>query len=118
MIATYLDPKSNEKDKYRFIVGDTDTSEPFLFDEEIEFVLSTYDTHFERLYIIYSNMLSKFMRKGNRKLGPQSENYNTTIDNLTKMVAKYERLMSSSKNAPKVIHNTKPVFTKGMHDNV
>lgn len=40
MTWTYVDPNNNARDKVRFLIGDTDSTEPLLSDEEIAFTIS------------------------------------------------------------------------------
>lgn len=43
MTWTYsFDPSSSQKDAVRFLIGDTDTSEQLLQDEEIQYLINTY----------------------------------------------------------------------------
>lgn len=117
MLATYDGPKASEKDRYRFLVSDTDMQNPLLYDDEIEFVLEEYSNHYERMFILYTNMLNNFIKRGDVKLGPQSENYNNSVNNLIKLVDKYEKLSNTSMAAPKLLNKSPRIFSKGMHDN-
>lgn len=40
MTWTYVDPNNNDRDKVRFLIGDTDSTEPLLSDEEIAFTIA------------------------------------------------------------------------------
>lgn len=40
MTWTYVDPNNNARDKVRFLIGDTDTTDQLVSDEEIAYLLS------------------------------------------------------------------------------
>ena len=42
MTFTYVDPNSNNRDKVRFLIGDTDSSDQHFSDEEINYLLATW----------------------------------------------------------------------------
>lgn len=45
MAFTYIDPSSGNRDKVRFLIGDTDSTDFHLSDEEIAYLLSTWNTN-------------------------------------------------------------------------
>lgn len=42
MAFTYIDPSSGNRDKVRFLIGDTDSTDPHFSDEEITYLLTTW----------------------------------------------------------------------------
>jgi len=42
MTFTYVDPGSNDRDKVRFLIGDTDSTDQHFSDEEISYLLTTW----------------------------------------------------------------------------
>lgn len=61
MSWSYDDPSSSSTDAVRFLIGDTDESDPLLSDEEIEYALSTaggsvYQAAHDACYAIASKM--------------------------------------------------------------
>jgi len=42
MTWTYVDPSSGNRDKVRFLIGDTDTNDQHFSDEEISYLLTTW----------------------------------------------------------------------------
>jgi hypothetical protein len=111
------DPASSELDRYRFTIGDTDTAEPVLKDEEINFILASYTSHYERLYHLYDNAAQYFARRVSRKLGPQSEFTSDRQKHFETKAEFYRQQMQGSfgLSLPK---SSASIFTKGMHDNV
>lgn len=116
MAWTYSgDPKSSEKDKYRFLIGDTNASDPILQDEEIEFVISEYSNHNMRLYQLYDRAADYFARKIKRAVGPIKEDPSERLQYFKQKAEYYRmRVSASGFKAPKT---SSPIFYKGMHDN-
>jgi hypothetical protein len=109
-------PKTDEKDKYRFIIGDTDQAEPILQDEEITYILGEYADDVIRLYHLYSRAATYFARKVKRSLGPQSEEPFERQRHYEDLAKDYKQRMSSAGiSLPKGMASS---FKKGMHDNV
>lgn len=117
MAWTYSgDPKSSEKDKYRFLIGDTNADDPILQDEEIEFILSEYTNHYMRLYQLYDRAADYFARKIKRTVGPIEEDPSERLYHFKQKAEYYRKCISTSGfKAPKA---SPPIFYKGMHDNV
>jgi hypothetical protein len=118
MAWTYTgDPKSSEKDEYRFLIRDTDANEPVLQDEEIQYILDTYSGKTDRLFNLFENAAVTFARAVKRSLGPQSEDPTERAKFFTDKADFYRRQVSqaSGLSLPK---STPIIFTKGMHDNV
>lgn len=69
MTWTYSgDPKGSEKDAVRFLVGDTDSSDPLLQDEEIQYLV---DTEGSTIYAAVAAALAisaKFSRLADREI--------------------------------------------------
>lgn len=62
MSWTYDNPTASEKDEVRFIVGDTDTTDQLLTDEEINYLLNKYDSVNEAAYQAALSIAAKFAR--------------------------------------------------------
>lgn len=67
------DPSVSEKDKYRFLIGDTVEDEPVLTDEEIEYVIAEYPDNNMRLYQLFNTCTIYFARQIEFKIGPIME---------------------------------------------
>ena len=110
------DPASSDKDKYRFLMGDTIQSQPVLQDEEITYLITTYTDENQRLYHLFDKAADVFGRAVKRSLGPQSEDPTPRLQYFADKAAYYKRIaMASGLSLPK---STCAIFTKGMHDNV
>lgn len=117
MAWTYSgDPETNEKDMYRFYVGDTDEDDPILQDEEIEFIISEYPNHTVRLYLLFDRAAGFFARQIKRKVGPIEEDPTSRMRYFSAKALYYQRLTAAS-NIP-MPKSTPIIFRKGMHDNV
>lgn len=115
--ATYEGPIASEKDKIRFELGDTDMDRPMLYDEEIVAAMDLYTA--PKLYsVLYRNMANKLILIGKRDLGVQKEDYTGIITYFLSQAEKYDResITTVFKGASSRI--VKPIFTKGMNDNI
>ncbi|NLD21613.1 MAG: hypothetical protein GX664_03905 [Bacteroidales bacterium] len=109
------DPKTSEKDKYRFLIGDTNVDDPILQDEEIEFIISEHPNHNMRLYQLYDRAADYFARKIKRTVGPIEEDPTERLQYFKQKAEYYKmRISTPSFKAPKI---SPPIFYKGMHDN-
>lgn len=117
MTATYTDPKSNEKDRIRFLIGDTNMDRPLLSDDEIQVAIEVYSEP-RRMGILYRTMANRLSLIGKRSLGPQSEDYTDTIERLYALANQYDQAASAPSFNMRSSAYGKPTFTKGMHDNV
>lgn len=118
MAWTYSgDPASSEKDRYRFLVGDTISSEPVLQDGEVQFIIEAYSSHNMRLYQLFNTCANTFAREYKRSLGPQSEDPTKRQEHFEKQAEVYKKLSSESGlSIPQ--YSSSKIFTKGMHNNV
>lgn len=116
MTWTYSgDPSTSEVDKYRFLIGDTQETEPILQDGEIAFVLAEYSNHNSRLFHLYDAAAQFFARKIKRKVGPIEEEPLERQMHFEKKAAYYKALTTMTGLSLPV--STSTVFTKGIHDN-
>lgn len=108
-------PNDSDKDKYRFLLGDTDVEEPILQDEEIQFVITSFVSNDERLYHLYDKAATFFARKIKRTVGPISEE---PIERQRYFEEKAKQYKTRLVNANFTVPTTTTIFRKGMHDNV
>lgn len=109
-------PAASAIDKYRFLISDTDSTEPVLQDEEIQFILDEYTDNNTRLYNLFDRAADIFGRAIKKSLGPQSEDPSERLKYFASKAAYYKKLVGSSGlSLPK---STPITFSKGMHDNV
>ncbi len=111
------DPSSNEKDKYRFLIGDTDENDPILKDKEIEYILDSYSDETVILYHLFQRAADIVGKQVEKSLGPQSENP-TNRQNHFKERANYYKQKLIAYGISSTTYNSPKSFKKGMHDNV
>ena len=111
------DPSTSELDEYRFLIGDTNPSEPLLQNEEITYVLNITTSFNLRMYKLYNAIVDNLARAIKRSLGPQMEDPTERTKFFQEKLDYYRKLasVSSGLSLPKY---TCPIFTKGMNDNV
>lgn len=115
MTWTYSgDPSVDEKDKYRFLIGDTNAKEPILQDAEIQYVISEHSEHNTRLYLLYDRAADFFARKIKRTVGPIEEDPIERQKYFAAKAAQYKMIAYSTGFR---VPTGKPSFRKGMHDN-
>jgi hypothetical protein len=133
MAFTYVDPSSGDRDKVRFLIGDTDANDPILQDGEITFLLSTWGNIYKAAAYAAEAIAGRYAHKTNysRSIGDLSisESYATSA-------AEFRELAKSLKaqevdffppsvkvnasaiiaTADKLVQTYKTDFYTGMHD--
>lgn len=66
MAWTYSDPAANDKDAVRFLVGDTDTTDQLVSDEEISFILTKETSPYKAASAVAEVIAGKFARTINQ----------------------------------------------------
>ena len=118
MSFTYSgDPAESKLAECRFLIGDTDDSNPIMQDEEINYLIAEAGQNDIYLkYLLFSQAATIFSRAIKRSLGPQSEDPTSRLNYLTTKATEYKRRLSSkSLSLPNVSYPK--VFSKGMHSN-
>lgn len=118
MSFTYSgDPSKSDIDKYRFAVGDTDSSEPVMTNEEITYIVSTYGPDETAiLYHLFMQAAVVFGRAIRRSLGPQSEDPSGRLNFFNDKAEEYKKkLYASGLSVPTYAH--KKIFNIGMQSN-
>ena len=133
MAFTYVDPSSGDRDKVRFLIGDTNANDPILQDGEITFLLSTWGNIYAAAAYAAEAIAGRYAHKTNysRSIGDLSisESYATSA-------AEFRELAKSLKaqevdffppsvkvnasaiiaTADKLVQTYKTDFYTGMHD--
>ena len=133
MAFTYVDPSSGDRDKVRFLIGDTDSNDPILQDGEITFLLTTWGNIYAAAAYAAEAIAGRYAHKTNysRSIGDLSisESYATSA-------AEFRELAKSLKaqeidffppsvkvnasaiiaTADKLVQTYKTDFYTGMHD--
>jgi hypothetical protein len=110
-------PASSEMDELRFIIGDTNISEPIMQDEELEYLITEYGSNRNLLmYQAFTRAATLFARDIKRSLGPQSEDPTERLKFFRDQANSYKsKLAITGISAP--VYNYPKVFHKGMHSN-
>lgn len=134
MTFTYTAPDANDKDAIRFLVGDTDVTDPQLQDEEISWALSIWQPVWGTLQYVASvlaeNIAAKYTREANLSadgvsvgLGAVAQQYRDLAQSLREqhnslLVGGFPDVGGVSPGEG-LAWNVKPfTFGKGMDDNV
>lgn len=119
MSFTYSgNPKASPLDQARFMLGDTNMSEPILQDEEIQYILDTSSSDAELKAKLFRQAATIFgARLVKRSLGPQSEDPTARAKYFATMADKLEKGLAYSGVPPLPEYQFDKVFEKGMMAN-
>lgn len=124
-------PSSSNLDKVRFLIGDTDTTDQQLSDEEITSMLAdNSDNPYAAAIACAEGLVSKFSRKVQKSVGDLSISYGETANNYRTLLGDLRRKASiqlctpyaggisiSDKETDEEDSDlVKPAFTRDMHD--
>jgi hypothetical protein len=111
------DPAHSAVDKYRFILGDTNTAAPLMQDEEIQYIVDTSNGNENvLLYTLFIRAATLFARDIKRQLGPQSEDPTERLKFYHSQAAMYKgKLSSAGLSIPNYAHPK--IFRVGMNNN-
>lgn len=110
-------PANSQIDECRFLLGDTNESEPIMQDEEIQYIIDMYEGNKNQvLYQLFSRAATIFARDIKRSLGPQSEDPTERLKYFKEKAEEYKsKISSAGLSLPKYAHPK--VFRKGMQNN-
>lgn len=110
-------PANSQIDECRFLLGDTNASEPIMQDEEIQYIIDMYEGNKNQiLYQLFSRAATIFARDIKRSLGPQSEDPTERLKYFKEKAEEYKsKISSAGLSLPKYAHPK--VFRKGMQNN-
>lgn len=111
------DPSTSPIDALRFLISDTDESNPIMQDEELQFLIAEYGTNENVLrYHVFMTVATIFARDIKRSLGPQMEDPTSRLKFFQEQAKYYEGLLASTGiSLPKYAYPK--VFRKGMQNN-
>ena len=113
------DPSASEVDAARFLIGDTNSEQPIMQDEEIQYILDTYGSGLATnavKYQLFNRAATLFARDIKRSLGPQSEDPTSRLQFFKEQADYYKNLVAAGGvSAPRVAYPR--VFRKGMMSN-
>lgn len=110
-------PSDSALDECRFLIGDTNESEPIMQDEEIQYIISNAGSNVNKLrYELFRQASTIFARSIKRSLGPQSEDPTARLNYYKEQMTLYKSNMTSAGlSVPK--YSSPKVFGKGMQNN-
>lgn len=89
-----FNPGYSAKDQVRFLIGDTDKSDPILYDGEINWLVSQYGSAMHAAIRACETIISKFSRQADEAVGQvkitfsqKAKAYGTTLDMLRSRLA-------------------------------
>lgn len=110
-------PASSDKDMLRFTIGDTDSTEPIMQDEELLYLISEYGSNKNLLmYQAFTRTATLFARDIKKSLGPQSQDPTERLK-FFKEQSNYFKGKLSIAGVSVPSYNYPKVFNKGMHSN-
>lgn len=111
------DPSASALDEARFLLGDTNSSEPIMQDEEILYIIDNYPEGSNVLkYQLFSRAATLFARDIRRSLGPQTEDPTSRLDYFKEQAEYYKKLIAiGGVSIPKLAYPK--TFRKGMMSN-
>lgn len=118
MSFTYSgNPAKSQLDECRFLISDTNESQPIMQDEEISYIIDTYGSNKAALrYHLFRQAATYFARDIKRSLGPQSEDPTARLDFYKAQMNLYKTQMSSG-GIPVPVYAYPKAFRKGIHNN-
>lgn len=133
MTFTYIDPSSGNRDKVRFLIGDTNSTDYHMSDEEIAYLLATWVDVYSAAIAGAEIIASQFAHKTNysRSIGDLSisESYQASADEFFKLADRLRRqkddltpptprinAQAIVSTGNKVVSSYKTDFYTGMHD--
>lgn len=110
-------PQNSLLDECRFLVGDTNQSEPIMQDEEIQYIISEFGDNQNKLrYELFRHAATIFARDIKRSLGPQSEDPTERLKFFKDQADMYKsKLTGAGLSLPKYAYPK--IFRKGMQNN-
>lgn len=133
MTWSYSNTQSSDKDKVRFLVGDTDTADQLVQDEEINVVLARKADIYNAAAEVCRTIAAKFARRVDKKVGHLSLSASQKAKAYLELAEKFESdayrngLVASPYLGGETISDMEldeensdlpqPSFSRGMHDN-
>lgn len=87
MTWTYISPASGNRDKVRTYIGDTDSTDPLLSDEQITYALSEAGTVRAASALCAEWIAALFSRKADKSVGDLSISYSQRASQYTQLAA-------------------------------
>lgn len=132
MTWTYSgDPSSSDRDEVRFLVGDTDTSDQLVTDEEIAYAVTEEADNLMAASRVAKAIAAKFARLVDKSVGDLKISYNQRQKAFLDLASELEKRSNESGAAPYAggisisdketvvddADRVEPAFKRGMNDN-
>lgn len=118
--STYSgDPSTSPKDEVRFLLSDTDMSDPIFTDQEIMFLLEENGGPYMAAAEGAMIQSGKYSQMSDMSVGPLSISYGEVADRWSELASNLQRRASKTGVEPILTGNSKyfpPVFSIGMND--
>lgn len=85
------DPGANDRDWVRFRIGDTDTTDQQMTDEEIAALLAEYTSKQAAAVVAVEALIAKFSRLASKSVGDLSIQYNQRLENYQSLAERLRR---------------------------
>ena len=110
------DPSSSDKDKVRFLIGDTDTNEQLLTDEEIDFLIGKHDSIWGTCAEACESIAAQYSKRSDVGLGGGMDSDISQKAQQYRDMAKEFRRKSAGAHVP-FDGSGDPSLSRGMFDN-
>lgn len=111
------DPSSSDKDEVRFLIGDTDSDEELLADEEIEYLIGKHDSIWGACAEACESIAAMYSKRSDVGLGGgMDSDISQKAEQYTQMAREFRRKAAGA-NAPINTGSDEPSLKRGMFDN-
>lgn len=113
------DPSNSTLEEIRFLIGDTDSTDALLSDEEITYIITQAPNTYFAAAMAADMVVSKYGKYVQRSVGSLSINLGDRATNYEKLSKRLRRIGIKKGNASPILTNelTDHIFEKQMHDN-
>lgn len=110
------DPSTSDKDKVRFLVGDKDTNEQLLTDEEINFLVGKHDSIWGACAEACESIAAQYSKRANVGLGGGLDSdISQKVEHYTNLAKEFRRKVAGA-HVP-IDNSGDPNLERGMFDN-
>ena len=118
MAWTYSgDPSTSARDMVRFLIADTDNTDPQMTDAELDTLLTLHGAAEDTAYVCVKYLMTKYARECDYTIGPESVKASQRYKQYKQLYAELKFDRSIKHTTPQTANST-PIFTIGMMDDV
>lgn len=100
MTWTYSDPSTYDRDKVRLLIGDTNTSDQQLSDEEIAFFLTEEGSVYRAAAAAARSLMAKYSRLVDKSVGDLSLSYSQRVTHYESLIRDLDRRSAGRTSVP------------------